>query len=913
MNLGFDRKALAVAAVVVLGIGALVALSLQSQSQLRHDVAELDHVGEIQAQTQRIYITLLDLETSQRGYLLTQEAEYLGPYQAGLERLHAEAERLSALVAGQPEEGADLARLRGLIDEKLAELAQTIAVAQTRDVGAALAVIRQGQGKAVMDEIRTVLAHMQSSEAQAHELRDAARIASIDRAKRYIALLATAMALLLLTLAVLVRRDKTLRAQQRSADQAARQELERRVAERTSDLEAALHALALGKARLQGIFDSAADAILTANAQQIIVAANESAATLFRCAHADLIGASLERLIPVRFHEAHRRDVEAFGSGDDRARHMGRTKQVVGLRADGEEFPLEASISHLETGGERLYTVILHDVTQRRQDEATLRESKTQLEAALASMSDAVFISDTEGRFVNFNKAFATFHRFKDKASCARTLAEYPAILEVFLANGEQAPLEEWVVPKALRGESAVNAEFTLRRRDTGESWIGAYNYAPILGEDGNIVGAVVTARDVTAIKRVQAELAASHTALQHLLANQHRIQEEERKRIARELHDDLQQSLAAIRMDAVAVGERIAKGRVDAPALLARIDRLSAAAIASTRRIVSDLRPELLEDLGLLAALEAMCAQHTERSGAECRLELLPGASDAQLGSAAMSAGLYRIAQEALNNVAKHAKATVVTIRLGCSHDGLVMLRIDDNGVGVNLQDRRHLGSFGLRGMAERARALGGQLRIHGAADTGTSVEVLVPTLVPATASGLMAAQPDWTLNNLGGPVAPAPGAGLPRPPDELGQPLQSVIDALAGQVCVLDERGEILMVNRAWRQFAARNGDPALRSCGPGVNYLDVCRRSAETDHSTAPILLGLNEVLDGRQSVFSTVYPCDTPESKLWFRMHVASVTGGLAIVSHVDLGSHVEPDGNDSNETGLHDKASKSALR
>ena len=127
---------------------------------------------------------------------------------------------------------------------------------------------------------------------------------------------------------------------------------------------------------------------------------------------------------------------------------------------------------------------------------------KSTLDAALESMSDAVFIANREGSFIDFNEAFATFHRFPDKASCPLTLAEYPALLDVSLPSGESLPYENWPVPRALRGESAFNVEFTLRRRDTRESWIGSFNCAPIRGKGGSILGAVVTARDVTEVKQ---------------------------------------------------------------------------------------------------------------------------------------------------------------------------------------------------------------------------------------------------------------------------------------------------------------------------------------------------------------------------------------------------------------------------
>ncbi len=146
------------------------------------------------------------------------------------------------------------------------------------------------------------------------------------------------------------------------------------------------------------------------------------------------------------------------------------------------------------------------DVTENRRIQENLRESEVKLAAALASMTDAVFISDTEGRFINFNDAFATFHKFKNKDDCARTLAEYPVFLDVYLPDGELASLEQWAVPRALRGEICTNAEYTLRRKDTGETWTGNYSFAPIRNKDGVIVGSVVTGRDIT--ERKQAEKA---------------------------------------------------------------------------------------------------------------------------------------------------------------------------------------------------------------------------------------------------------------------------------------------------------------------------------------------------------------------------------------------------------------------
>ena len=132
-------------------------------------------------------------------------------------------------------------------------------------------------------------------------------------------------------------------------------------------------------------------------------------------------------------------------------------------------------------------------------------------------MTDAVYITDVRGRFIDFNDALATFFRFKNKDECAKTFDEYPDFLEKFLADGTPVPPDQWAVPMALRGETTTNAEYTLRRKDTGESWVGSYSFSPIRNEEGVIVGSVVTARDITERRRIDLALAEHSAKLEAL------------------------------------------------------------------------------------------------------------------------------------------------------------------------------------------------------------------------------------------------------------------------------------------------------------------------------------------------------------------------------------------------------------
>jgi PAS domain S-box-containing protein len=161
-----------------------------------------------------------------------------------------------------------------------------------------------------------------------------------------------------------------------------------------------------------------------------------------------------------------------------------------------------------DSKGKPLYFIShIQDITEVKKKEEQLRDGQVKLKAALDSMTDAVFISDEKGNFIEFNEAFATFHRFSSKTECFKNLSQYPEILDVYLPDGALAPLDMWAVPRALRGEVAVNSEFTLRRKDTGESWIGSYNFAPIHNKKNEIVGSVVVARDVTTLKEAEEEI----------------------------------------------------------------------------------------------------------------------------------------------------------------------------------------------------------------------------------------------------------------------------------------------------------------------------------------------------------------------------------------------------------------------
>jgi signal transduction histidine kinase len=220
-----------------------------------------------------------------------------------------------------------------------------------------------------------------------------------------------------------------------------------------------------------------------------------------------------------------------------------------------------------------------------------------------------------------------------------------------------------------------------------------------------------------------QAKLQLSHHRLRRLAAHADQIKEEERKRIAREIHDDLGQNLLVLRIEVDILVTRTAQRHprlhARAEATLRQIDET----IRSVRHIINDLRPNVL-DLGLNAAVEWQVAQFRQRSGIVC--ELVEHGADSGVDDHCATA-FFRVLQESLSNIYQHAHASLVRVELRQSA-GMLRMTISDNGVGLRNDSRSKTGSFGLVGIEERISLLGGHCSIISNPDSGTTVTVAVP-----------------------------------------------------------------------------------------------------------------------------------------------------------------------------------------
>ncbi len=256
----------------------------------------------------------------------------------------------------------------------------------------------------------------------------------------------------------------------------------------------------------------------------------------------------------------------------------------------------------------------------------------------------------------------------------------------------------------------------------------------PII-RDGKVIRVRGTIQDITERKRADQELQQSRAQLRALLARLQKAREDERTRISREVHDVLGQLLTGIKLDLAWCGRRMP--RIDNEELrgefsgkLTEITSLTDSMLDSVQKISRDLRPSLLDNLGLIAALKSEARQFTQRTAIPCEITSIPDSVEL---SPDATTQVFRIFQEILTNVARHSDASQVSVALLHQRDGLT-LSVEDNGCGISPGAQQNADSLGLLGMAERASLVSGRIEFLGSPGGGTKVHLTVPQLSSKT-----------------------------------------------------------------------------------------------------------------------------------------------------------------------------------
>ncbi len=475
--------------------------------------------------------------------------------------------------------------------------------------------------------------------------------------------------------------------------------------------------LARSEVNLRALMECTPQFVVGVNADQNIVFATGSIEKTFGYGPVELIGRPLQILIPENARERHAEHQDAYFR-NMQSRSIGIEIDLEARRKDGTTLPVEIALSVIDTPEGAIAVAFGNDITERRRMLDLLKQREQELDTVLNHTPDAIIRFDRDLRCEYVNERAEKETGFQGKTVVGKTLGEL----------GIYQPTVD-IVTRAVRsvfetGQPTV-AELTHPSAGGVTSW--EMRYIPELGENGAVRSVLAVGRDFTDRKQFEQVAQVRAEEIQALAASLMTAQEEERRRVSRELHDQICQQLGSL---AIEIGE-FAKQPLPQETqsrLKAFQDRVVATSEES-RHIAYHLHPSVLDDLGVVASLRSLCQAFSNEIKIAVELSTvdLPSSVPRELASC-----LYRVAQESLQNVAKHASAKHIWFAL-TSRNKALTLSIADDGVGFDLEAMRGRGGLGLVSMKERARLVKAKLSIRSQLGHGTRIALEVP-LPPST-----------------------------------------------------------------------------------------------------------------------------------------------------------------------------------
>ena len=504
--------------------------------------------------------------------------------------------------------------------------------------------------------------------------------------------------------------------------------------------------------KFRGLLEAAPEAMIIVDGASRIQLVNAQTLRLFGYNREELIGQSLEQLIPERLrhqHAGHRADYIAAPT----PRPMAEGKELFALHKDGSEFPVQVSLSPLETAEGLVIITGVRDITERRQAEQALRAAQQLAESTLESVPASLAVLDANGTIVSTNRSWDEF------AQANGALPETTGIgtnyLALCAAAASEGIAEAAQFARGIREVmSGVTCRFSMEypcHSPEQQRWFVGYVTACLgIGPNSVVVAHVDISERKHAelvIQKLNTELElrvdqrtkalrSANKELRHQILRRHRLEEEileiserEQQRIGRDLHDDLGQQLAAASMmSAVHARQLVKRGSPEADAAH-RITELLKEALALTRGLARGLHPVSPEPGGLRSALLGLAERASETFHIDCHIKC---PVDLHVDNNTMATHLYRIAQEAVSNGVRHGHASRIGIEISADPHCIV-LSIKDNGKGFPAVEAERKG-MGLRIMSYRSDMIGGELGIRrNPVGHGTIVSC---TVHPATGS---------------------------------------------------------------------------------------------------------------------------------------------------------------------------------
>jgi len=356
------------------------------------------------------------------------------------------------------------------------------------------------------------------------------------------------------------------------------------------------------------------------------------------------------------------------------------------------------------------------DITERKRAEEALRASEERWRSVFENSAIGVALTDLNGHFLATNPVYQKMVGYDEE--------ELRALSFLDITQEEYREANWRLIAELLEGKrQQFQIEKQYRRKDGSLIWV-CNSVSLVPGTESVPRFIMALSEDITERMKAEEALQRSRDQLRALAARVQRGREEERTRLAREVHDELGQALTGIKLESASLIRELPGDARQQSDRAESIMKLADETIQAVRRISTELRPAILDDLGLVAAVEWAAQEFEARTGTECRLDL---PKDDIVIDQERATALFRILQETLTNVARHANATQVRVRLA-RNNGNLSLEVQDNGRGFDEEEPSAGGHLGVLGMQERALLLGGQLTIDGVPGKGTTVRVRIP-----------------------------------------------------------------------------------------------------------------------------------------------------------------------------------------
>ena len=670
--------------IPMLATAILAGLLLWETIDLNKSMQWVDHTDRVLDQSGHLFMLLINMESATRGYIATGDETFLQPYLEGTKRFDPEFQALYPMVADNLQQQQRLNDFYSGYRDWERYASRIIAL---RRAGKADPTLYENQqGKRRMDVLREQISEFQSME-------EGLRTQRIQSAHQRWSLMVTSCLGMGLGFGIFLA------------------------------LFTRYHVEKLGTKLLQS--EERWTATLGSIGEAVVATDSEGRVTFLNPVATALTGWKPDEAANQPIGNVLRLINEKSGmTADNEVLRVLKEKQVLSVAnhvdlvtRDGREIAVEHSAAPILAGEGKVIGVVLvfRDVAERRQEQIETAEQAALLELT----QDAVFVIDMEGAVLFWSRGAEAMLGYS-KAQAAGKIAHELLLTEFPLPFAEiRAQLVEvghW------EGD-------LIKTTQDGRRVVVAGRWALQWGKRDQAPRVLVINSDITERKRGEESLVLQREQLRALAERLQWVREEDRKKVARDLHDQIGQILTAIKMDMTWMSRHLPESEGEVLARLTESIQLINDGVKSVRTICSGLRPGVLDDLGLAAAIEWQASEFATRNGVQCQVSVPP--VDLHLNGDRATAA-FRIFQECMTNVIRHAKAKSVRVTL-CQEEEYILLVVEDDGIGFCESGLSNsLDSLGLLGMKERAQFCGGDVQISSSPGKGTKVSVRVPVDTP-------------------------------------------------------------------------------------------------------------------------------------------------------------------------------------